>query len=59
MGVEVAVSKRRMVSPAAGQLAVALLSGNSTALDVLNQWLNLLQSVQLPFALKHMPVKFL
>lgn len=32
-------------------LLVALLSQNATALDVLNQWLNLLQSLQLPFAL--------
>lgn len=32
-------------------LIVAFLSNTSTDLDVLNQWLNLLQSVQLPFAL--------
>jgi natural resistance-associated macrophage protein len=32
-------------------LLVALLSQNPTSLDVLNQWLNLLQSLQLPFAL--------
>ena len=32
-------------------LSVALLSRSDTGLDVLNQWLNLLQSVQLPFAL--------
>jgi hypothetical protein len=32
-------------------LLVALLSQSDTGLDTLNQWLNLLQSIQLPFAL--------
>jgi natural resistance-associated macrophage protein 2 len=31
-------------------LLVALLAGKPNKLDVLNQWLNILQSIQLPFA---------
>jgi hypothetical protein len=32
-------------------LLVALLAGSPNKLDVLNQWLNVLQSIQLPFAI--------
>ena len=32
-------------------LVVALLAGAPNQLDILNQWLNILQSIQLPFAI--------